>query len=376
MKKVVFLLIVFVENVYGNGFVIDNRYKSTMQESSTEKQRGVESDQAFAAREDYPYLDSFDFDPMVTEFDDNNSDYKNNLELLKEKTAFLRTEISQFADNGITSHYPKILTYLVTVLGISWLSAVFYKFLKTPKDPVRHVDSSSNSLGQSKIGDNRAQRQQSVSKVIINQIPSAPVMTGGSEVHIETPGMAASRLNQEAPSPMSKDEADDLGMKLITTIMMKESSLEDVKSFIRPGVDVNIQNTYGKAPLHQAVAHNKKEVVKLLLKHNADIHVQDHYGNTPLHIAVSCGYGELANLLLDQGAKIDARNENTHGYTPLHLAVLQHKPNMVVLLLNRGANTNIQDNSGQTPFELARSSGYGEIVDLFPPRKPSGLTSC
>lgn len=73
---------------------------------------------------------------------------------------------------------------------------------------------------------------------------------------------------------------------------------------LNSGVDVNVIFDYhnGLTPLNLAVVTNSKIFVELLLKYGADTNIQDSFGRTPLHNAISDCYLNCAKLLMDYGA--------------------------------------------------------------------------
>lgn len=50
--------------------------------------------------------------------------------------------------------------------------------------------------------------------------------------------------------------------------------------------DVNSPDSFGKAPLHNAILGKHVSIVELLLKSGADVKCVDERGDTPLHAAV------------------------------------------------------------------------------------------
>jgi ankyrin repeat protein len=86
-------------------------------------------------------------------------------------------------------------------------------------------------------------------------------------------------------------------------------------------------------------------------------------GETPLHIATVRGDTSAMAALLDAGAKIDTPGE--HGYTALHEAAAQRHAATVTLLLSRGASTNIANDDGCTPQQLAELLEHHDITPLF-----------
>lgn len=55
--------------------------------------------------------------------------------------------------------------------------------------------------------------------------------------------------------------------------------------------------------LHLAVFENNIEQLKTLLQGGADVNAEDKYGQPPLLVAAKYGYTEIQNLLKQAGAK-------------------------------------------------------------------------
>jgi len=62
---------------------------------------------------------------------------------------------------------------------------------------------------------------------------------------------------------------------------------------------------------------------------------------------------DVLAALLAHGVDINAVNSQANGWTALHLAI-GDQPEKVALLLKYGARTDLQDQDGRTPLELAR----------------------
>lgn len=85
--------------------------------------------------------------------------------------------------------------------------------------------------------------------------------------------------------------------------------LDELKSLIAAGADVNHRATGGSTALHMASANGFEEVVAVLLASGAEFTANDN-GNTPLHWAVQNGHAKVAETLLDRcdGALVLAKN--------------------------------------------------------------------
>jgi hypothetical protein len=89
-----------------------------------------------------------------------------------------------------------------------------------------------------------------------------------------------------------------------------ESPIDQIKSMISGGANVNEKNSLGWTPLHAAVRFANIEAVKLLLESNADINAKDNSGQTPLYAAVETGQKELVDLLISKKADVNITNSN------------------------------------------------------------------
>lgn len=79
--------------------------------------------------------------------------------------------------------------------------------------------------------------------------------------------------------------------------------IEQIKSLISAGADLNAKANDGTTPLHYAVILAKKDVTELLIANGADVNAKDNEGRTPLYWAKEQNNTELAELLRKHGAK-------------------------------------------------------------------------
>ncbi|XP_014227254.2 tankyrase-2-like [Trichogramma pretiosum] len=173
-------------------------------------------------------------------------------------------------------------------------------------------------------------------------------------------------------------------------------------------VRVDVQDEKGDTPLHLAANSGNGELTKLLLTVGADPNAANMDECTPLHLLArkKCNH-HVTKVLLnfcdaeDRPLRIDARD--SEGLTPLFTALLWKNSKMFAALLKRGADPNqpnewgwtplhyicgdnkynlwwastmfkfagdrvrvdVQDEKGDTPMQLAVSSGNRDLIDLL-----------
>ena len=83
---------------------------------------------------------------------------------------------------------------------------------------------------------------------------------------------------------------------------------EFVRWLTEQGLDVNVENYYGRSPLdrHAALGDN---TVKLLFELGADVERVDRYGNSPLHTAASFFHSNTVRFLVEKGANVYLKND-------------------------------------------------------------------
>lgn len=79
--------------------------------------------------------------------------------------------------------------------------------------------------------------------------------------------------------------------------------IENIKSLISGGADVNAKDDTGSTPLHYAVILANRDVIELLIAGGADVNIKDDQGRTALWWAKEQDSAELTDLLLKHGAK-------------------------------------------------------------------------
>ena len=140
---------------------------------------------------------------------------------------------------------------------------------------------------------------------------------------------------------------------------IKYGNLDLIKSLIKNGADVNIKDNFGVTPILQTINEeelkNQKDILKFLIKNGADVNISYSSGMTPL--IACCKYTNnyknslpLIKILVENGANINA--QDSHGNTALHYAIkYSDTPQSVKYLIEHGADMDIENDSGWTPID-------------------------
>ncbi|XP_073650428.1 protein phosphatase 1 regulatory subunit 16A isoform X1 [Tursiops truncatus] len=92
------------------------------------------------------------------------------------------------------------------------------------------------------------------------------------------------------------------------------------------------------------------EDIRSLLQEGADLNAPRDHGATLLHIAAASGFGEAAALLLEHGASLSTKDRD--GWEPLHAAAYWGQVPLVELLVAHGADLNGKSLMEETPLDV------------------------
>lgn len=96
-------------------------------------------------------------------------------------------------------------------------------------------------------------------------------------------------------------------------------SIEKVEQYKAAGAEVNSTDVSGRTALHYASFWSHNHVVKYLIdKCSANVNLQDSRGDSPLHDAARFGNADVVDSLLAAGADVSLTNKD--GMTPLAVA--------------------------------------------------------
>jgi ankyrin repeat protein len=152
--------------------------------------------------------------------------------------------------------------------------------------------------------------------------------------------------------------------------------VEQVRSLLRSGAEVNAAQGDGMTALHWAAELDHAPMAEMLIAAGARLEALTRLGGyTPLHLAAEAGSAEVTRKLLGAGANVHAAS--TTGVTALHLAARTGSVETITALVERGADVNAREGAWeQTPLMFAASRGRVDAIEtLLAARADASLTS-
>jgi ankyrin repeat protein len=132
---------------------------------------------------------------------------------------------------------------------------------------------------------------------------------------------------------------------------------------IKGKINMNVQDNYGRAPLHWAAYKGQTAVAELLINAGVQINEKDNYGYIPLNLAAEECHIAVAELLINVGAQVNEKDNES--WTALHYAAEKGHIALAELLINAGADINAKEKKDYTPLHWAVDNGRTAVAELL-----------
>ncbi|XP_001628674.3 ankyrin repeat domain-containing protein 11 [Nematostella vectensis] len=160
---------------------------------------------------------------------------------------------------------------------------------------------------------------------------------------------------REAQKEEAESETDESAEQPSERLRQKEPEKKESNA-----VRVSKRNERGETALHLASIKGDVDELRSLIKAGANVNIKDYAGWTPLHEACNFGHISIVEELIKAGACV-----NTPGYesiTPLHDAIINNHVQVVELLLYHGADPDKMTLQEYKAIDLARSASIIELL--------------
>jgi hypothetical protein len=146
---------------------------------------------------------------------------------------------------------------------------------------------------------------------------------------------------------------------------VRSGSETAVRDLIKRGAGLNFERK-DETPLILAIRDKKTAIAKLLLEAGADPNLAEStYGGTPLRWAVQMSNVEIVEMLINH-YNVDVNFRPKNGVTALHAAAdFNRDERITVMLLAAGSDTDVIDEEGRSPLDLAIMGRKSSIAPLL-----------
>jgi WD40 repeat protein len=144
---------------------------------------------------------------------------------------------------------------------------------------------------------------------------------------------------------------------------INKGEINKVKHLLATGIDPNIKNDIGIAPLWIASREGNRKIVEVLLNAGADVKGTSLGNSTALWVASQKGHLHIVKLLIAHDADVNTTDEV--GGTALQWAAYFGHIEVVKFLLSHNANVNARRKSGETALSMALSNDQTDVAQVL-----------
>jgi len=138
------------------------------------------------------------------------------------------------------------------------------------------------------------------------------------------------------------------------------------RQLLKGGADPCLRERCDVSALHLAAMEGDVQMLQMMLGEcGINVGIEDVYGRTAVYTAITSRKVQSVRVLLDAGEDINRRTYVHSGRTVLSFAVSRGETEIVKLLLERGADVKRLDRGGRSALGIAVANGDVEIVRML-----------
>ena len=136
-----------------------------------------------------------------------------------------------------------------------------------------------------------------------------------------------------------------------------------IKFLTNGGAHLNVFNSLGRTPVHEAAIYDKGNSIETLYSLGAHVHLLDEDGYSAMHLAALNNSLDAIQALRDVGVDLNVRGQISS--TPIHIAAMHNQGDAIKKLHGLGANINLLDEYGFTAMHVAAVYGKPQAIGVL-----------
>lgn len=142
------------------------------------------------------------------------------------------------------------------------------------------------------------------------------------------------------------------------------NQMDQLKTLVAQGADVNIKDEFGMTPLYQAACNGNAEMIRFLCEHGGNPNITALFGMSPLFAAIWKGQTDAALALIEKGADVNYVQPGNK-FTAIIYCGAFGNARIAEALVQAGADVTAKDNKGKSAQDYAVEYKKDEVLAVL-----------